>query len=158
MSSRIYRLWQPSNPQLRIFLPDFWMKIIESPNYGRGRLPKNCVKFEVDKRMSRHDVREYLEKIYGLPVRDVRIQVVQGEITWQAPIDIKNRKALWKEEDKKLAYVFLKKGVEFEFPNIFGVDEEMKELEKVKTEQQKDLTNSRFANRDRHEIGNWYGI
>uniref|UniRef100_A0A914RJE2 Uncharacterized protein n=1 Tax=Parascaris equorum TaxID=6256 RepID=A0A914RJE2_PAREQ len=73
--------------------------------------------------------------------------VVQGEITWQAPIDVKNRKALWKEEDKKIAYVFLKKGVEFEFPNIFGVDEEMKELEKVKTEQQKDLTNSRFANR-----------
>ncbi|VDK71540.1 unnamed protein product [Anisakis simplex] len=75
MTTRIHRLWQPSNPQFRVFLPDFWVKVVEAPTYGRKRLPKNCVKFEVDKRMSRHDVREYLEKIYQLPVRDVRIEV-----------------------------------------------------------------------------------
>ena len=50
MSSRIKRLWQPGNPQLRIFLPNFWLRIVETPSYGSRRMPKNCVKFEVDKR------------------------------------------------------------------------------------------------------------
>ncbi|KAI1701297.1 hyaluronan / mRNA binding family domain-containing protein [Ditylenchus destructor] len=69
--------WQPSNPQVRIFLPDFWIKLVETQKAGKYRLPKNAVKFEVDLRMSRYDVREYLEKIYKLPVRDVRTVVQQ---------------------------------------------------------------------------------
>lgn len=30
-----------------------------------------------------------------------------GEITWHAPKDPRNKKAMWKEEDKKYAYVFM---------------------------------------------------
>lgn len=52
MSARIKRLWQPGNPQLRVFLPDFWVRIVEPSKKGPGRLPKNCVKFEVDKRFA----------------------------------------------------------------------------------------------------------
>lgn len=29
-----------------------------------------------------------------------------GDITWDHPRDIEKRMALWKEEDKKFAYVF----------------------------------------------------
>lgn len=47
MTSRLARLWQPGNPQRRVFLPDFWMAVVESPSVGRNRLPRNCVKFEV---------------------------------------------------------------------------------------------------------------
>ena len=54
------------------------------------------------------DVREYLEKIYKFPVRDVRTMNVMGEITWDFPLDREKRKALWKDEDKKVAYVFFK--------------------------------------------------
>lgn len=42
---------------------------------------------------------------------------------------------MWKEEDKKFAYVFMKKGFMFEFPDMFTVDEEMQEVEKIKASQ-----------------------
>lgn len=35
------------------------------------------------------------------------IQVVTGEITWDLKLDREKRKALWKEKDKKYAFVFL---------------------------------------------------
>ncbi|VDO54643.1 unnamed protein product [Onchocerca flexuosa] len=104
MSTRIYRLWQPGNPKTRVFLPDFWMKVIDPYPI---RMPKNVVKFEVDKRMTRHDVREYLEKIYNLPVREVRTLVKAGHITYDFPLDKEKRRALWKEDEKKYAYVFM---------------------------------------------------
>lgn len=48
MTSRIARLWQPGNPQARVFLPDFWIKMIETSSVGRNQLPKNAALFEVD--------------------------------------------------------------------------------------------------------------
>jgi len=33
-----------------VFLPDFWMRLIEVPKFGAARLPKNMAKFEVDPR------------------------------------------------------------------------------------------------------------
>ena len=54
------------------------------------------------------DVREYLQKIYKLPVRDVRLRNIEGKITWDYPADRQKRKALWKDEDKKVAYVYFR--------------------------------------------------
>ncbi|EYC35442.1 hypothetical protein Y032_1055g3505 [Ancylostoma ceylanicum] len=51
------------------------MTVASNPTAGRARLPRNCVKFEVDPRMSKRDIRDYLSKIYKLPVRDVRTEV-----------------------------------------------------------------------------------
>lgn len=65
---------------------------------------------QVDPRMSRNDVREYLTKIYELPVRDVRTEVQMGDIMWNTKTDHKYKKAMWKDEDKKFAYVFMSKG------------------------------------------------
>lgn len=48
MSSRVARLWQPGNPQARVFLTDFWIKLVETSPIGRGQLPKNAALFEVD--------------------------------------------------------------------------------------------------------------
>ena len=50
MTSRISRLWQPGNPQTRVFFPDFWIRVVETPKVGYKRLPKNAAKFEVDPR------------------------------------------------------------------------------------------------------------
>uniref|UniRef100_A0A1I7XZD8 Large ribosomal subunit protein uL23m n=1 Tax=Steinernema glaseri TaxID=37863 RepID=A0A1I7XZD8_9BILA len=133
------------------------MKLLKTPDCGRRRLPKNALKFEVDPRMSRDDVRQYLEKIYDLPVRDVRIENVMGEITWSMPLDYRYRKAMWKDEDKKMAYVFLKKDVSFTYPDIWKTDKEAEEIEKVRAEHKKDSTNSGFVNRDR-DVGKWYGV
>jgi hypothetical protein len=49
-----------------------------------------------------------LEKIYKFPVRDVRTRNVKGEILWDFPLDKEKRRALWKEEDKKISYVYFK--------------------------------------------------
>lgn len=75
MCSRIPRLWQPGDPQTRVYLTDFWLRFIQSASCGYKQLPDNAALFEVDPRMSRMDIRQYLEKIYKLPVRDVRIRV-----------------------------------------------------------------------------------
>ncbi|KAI1708906.1 ribosomal protein l23 domain-containing protein [Ditylenchus destructor] len=161
MSTRLQRLWQPSNPQVRVFLPDFWIKLLETQKAGKYRLPKNAAKFEVDLRMSRYDVREYLEKIYKLPVRDVRTVVQQGEILWDVPRDPRNRRALWKEEDKKYAFVYFKKGFEVEIPELCPNKDE---TVAVNTEKMKDETERRIAqrnkdhvNHDRAGIGELFG-
>ncbi|KHJ82038.1 hypothetical protein OESDEN_18271 [Oesophagostomum dentatum] len=158
MTTRLARLWQPGNPQNYVFLPDFWVAVASNPSVGRKKLPRNCVKFEVDPRMSRRDVRDYLVKIYNLPVRDVRTETKMGEISWSTPGDIQYRKAMWKDGDKKFAYVFMKKGFEFTFPDIFPDDEEEVELQKVKDQQTKLTVNSRFTNRDRKGIGETFGV
>lgn len=75
MCTRIARLWQPGDPQIRVYLTDFWLHYIQTPKVGRDALPSNGALFEVHPSMSRMDVKQYLEKIYNLPVRDVRIRV-----------------------------------------------------------------------------------
>jgi hypothetical protein len=57
--------------------------------------------------MTRLDVRQYLEKIYDLPVRDVTTYVEQGEITWSNRADTQYRRALWKKDDRKYAIVVM---------------------------------------------------
>uniref|UniRef100_A0A7E4VH25 Large ribosomal subunit protein uL23m n=1 Tax=Panagrellus redivivus TaxID=6233 RepID=A0A7E4VH25_PANRE len=159
MTTRISRLWQPGNPQNRVFFPDFWLKVVETPKVGYKRLPKNAAKFEIDQRMSRTDVREYLEKIYKLPVRDVRIENKLGDITWNAPLDKEKRRAIWKDDDRKFAYVYFAKEIEFNYPVIFTeTDEVTEDLEKMKKFLAEDHNNEKFVNRDRAGIGNFFGV
>ncbi|CEF63033.1 39S ribosomal protein L23, mitochondrial [Strongyloides ratti] len=135
MSTRIPRIFQPGNPQRRVFLPDFWMKLVPTPKFGRERVPPNVVKFEVSLQMSRNDVRQYLEKIYKIPVYDVRIMNKMGDITWSAPLDKNFRRALWKEEDKKIAFVYMPKHIKFEYPTLFDDAKFEKELDDMNTQQ-----------------------
>uniref|UniRef100_A0A0K0E8R8 Large ribosomal subunit protein uL23m n=1 Tax=Strongyloides stercoralis TaxID=6248 RepID=A0A0K0E8R8_STRER len=137
MSTRIARIFQPGNPQTRIFLPDFWMKIVPTPKVGRERVPPNVVKFEISPQMSRHDVRQYLEKIYKIPVYDVRIMNKMGDITWSTPLDKNFRRALWKDEDKKFAFVFMPKHIKFEYPDMFEIDKIEEEIEYMKKQTSK---------------------
>ncbi|VDO89793.1 unnamed protein product [Heligmosomoides polygyrus] len=158
MSSRLPRLWLQGGPQHRVFFPDFSITLLSAPTVGRNKLPANCVKFQVDVRMTKHDVKEYLTKIYNLPVRSVRMEVQMGDISWSTPLDFQYRKAMWKEEDKKIAYVFMSKDFEFIPPNIFAADEEDDQLQKVKDQQAKANVNSLFVNRDRKSVGEFYGV
>uniref|UniRef100_V5I5T5 Large ribosomal subunit protein uL23m n=1 Tax=Ixodes ricinus TaxID=34613 RepID=V5I5T5_IXORI len=64
MSSRLYPQYVKGNPQLRIFLPNFWMKLVK---HGKPQ-PPNTVKFVVPLQMTKYDVKNYLEKIYKVPV------------------------------------------------------------------------------------------
>ncbi|KJH41331.1 UDP-glucose:Glycoprotein Glucosyltransferase [Dictyocaulus viviparus] len=158
MSTRRLRIWQPGNPQNFIFLPDFWLAVVDGHNVGRNKLPKNCVKFEVDPRMTKHDIKEYLRRIYNLPVRNVRTEVKMGDISWSTPADFQYRKAMWKDNDKKFAYVYMSKDFEFTYPSIFRQDVETEELEKFKEQQEKLSVNSTIVNRDRMKVGEFFGI
>ena len=61
MTTRLHRLWVPGAPQRRVFLPNFWMKLVrpEPPL----KLPPNVVLFHVSPQMSHWDVKEYLQKV-----------------------------------------------------------------------------------------------
>ncbi|XP_013779891.2 probable 39S ribosomal protein L23, mitochondrial [Limulus polyphemus] len=98
MSTRLYPLFVKGNPQLRIFLPNFWMKLVK-PKYP---IQPNNVHFIVSMEMTKHDVKNYLEKIYNIPVVNVVTKVHTGEIRKE-----KLKGYLVKDEDYRMAFVTL---------------------------------------------------
>jgi len=138
MSTRYYPLYRRGNPQLRIFLPNFWMKLLNNEaNYIKS--PPNCVTFEVSQAMTTLDVKNYLEKIYKVPVMEVRT-VIHGGRTHHRRVD----NELYKDDDKKFAYVTLRSEESFKFPDVVmgekADEEQMKaddDVTKTKKEFQK---------------------
>ena len=44
MSTRWYPIYQRGNPQLRVFLPNFWMKLVKpTVVFGKAAVPENKV-------------------------------------------------------------------------------------------------------------------
>lgn len=98
MSTRWYPIYQRGNPQLRVFLPNFWLKLIR-PEHEQ---PPNVVQFACSMEMTKYDVRNYLEKIYKIPVVDVRTRIAMGKTKRDQVMGY-----ITKDEDTKLAYVTL---------------------------------------------------
>lgn len=73
MHSR-YPIYKKGNPQRRIFLPNFWMKLVR-PLYKQ---PTNIVQFITPTEMTDYDIKNYLEKIYKVPVAEIRSEIVEG--------------------------------------------------------------------------------
>ena len=69
-------MYRRGNPQLRVFLPNFWMKLI-NPEWVNYKLAPNHVMFNVSPGMTSIDVKNYLEKIYKVPVMRVKTANVQ---------------------------------------------------------------------------------
>ncbi|KAH6923700.1 hypothetical protein HPB50_005170 [Hyalomma asiaticum] len=140
MSTRVYPLYVKGNPQLRIFLPNFWMKLVkhEKP------LPPNEVKFIIPVQMTRYDVKNYLEKIYKVPVADVRTAIVQV-----------------KEDDFRVAFVTLPKGEAFTFPDLFSkTASSEKEKSMSKQVEEVEEVKKLYLRKDPHREGlpNWFGL
>ncbi|XP_070384139.1 large ribosomal subunit protein uL23m isoform X1 [Dermacentor albipictus] len=152
MSSRVYPLYVKGNPQLRIFLPNFWMKLVkhEKP------LPPNEVKFIIPVQMTKYDVKNYLEKIYKVPVADVRTLIMQGKIR-----KAEGKQYLVKEDDFRVAFVTLPQGETFTYPDLFtkvaSVEKE-KALKKQAEEAEK--MQKVYIRKDPHREGlpNWFGL
>ena len=70
-----YPLYKRGNPQLRIFLPNFWLKLIRTTEPQ----PPNIVQFMVSMEMTTHDIKNYLEKIYKIPVMCVSTRIQMGK-------------------------------------------------------------------------------
>jgi len=121
MSTRWYPLYQQGNPQLRVFLPNFWMKLVKPQIRNE---PKNKVQFEVSMGMSQFDVKNYLEKIYNVPVVHVRTYIQQGRFK-----RVPGKGYIVKEDDYKVAFVTLPKDKHFEFPNLFPAEKVDQEIE-----------------------------
>ena len=128
MSSRWYPIYQRGNPQRRVFLPNFWMKLIKENN--DVQTPPNRIKFIVSSEMTKIDVKQYLEKIYKIPVMDVKTRNMSGP-TWQNLLknNISRKQELWKEDDYKVAFVLMPKDHKFEFPDVTSKPESQKEKE-----------------------------
>eukprot|EP00093_Oithona_nana_P006440 06440.XXX_292252_292851_1 [CDS] Oithona nana genome sequencing. len=145
MSSRWYPIYARGNPQLRIFLPNFWMKIVKNKH---AKLPPNHVQFQVSPEMTRLDVKNYLEKIYNVPVYHVYTRNVSGEVKKPGFLDpVSKTTPLYKEDDIKYAYVTLPKDVTFKFPDILEKSSEEKDIKKGT----KDIQEQK--NKFKHEAG-----
>ncbi|KAH9491535.1 54S ribosomal protein L23, mitochondrial [Bulinus truncatus] len=126
-----YPIYWKGDPQLRVFLPQFWMRLLK-PEFD---VPTNQVHFEVHPQMSEFDIKNYLEKIYKVPVLSVQTKIIRGA-------DIKHKTKDFvqaREPDKKLAYLVLAEGQTFSFPDIFKnklapAQKQLKDYEKSQRE------------------------
>ncbi|XP_076624125.1 mitochondrial ribosomal protein L23 [Colletes latitarsis] len=129
MSTRWYPLYQKGNPQCRVFLPNFWLKMVKPEQ----KQPKNVVQFHCSMEMTKFDVRNYLEKIYGVYPVDIRTRIALGKTRRQL-----EGQYIIKDEDVKIAYVILPKSQEFEYPELFtksdASSEQDNSLEDIKKE------------------------
>lgn len=143
-----YPLWYPNNPRVRLFLPLFWLRMVkhEKP------LPSDIIKFECHWQMTKSDVRQYLEKLYGVKTLDTRIEIKRGEYikhpakpgSLSPPMD-----------DRKYVYVQLK-GETFKFPNIFEIKKPSDELIKEQNQAMKRFNENYNKSKDRLNIGDWF--
>ena len=104
--------------------------------------------------MTDRDIKNYLEKIYKVPVVDVRT------VPRDAPI-VKGHKGelIKKEDDYRSAYVQLPVGVNFEFPNLFPepkMEEEREEHNKVLKLQDKKELETIQKNERMKNVPTWF--
>uniref|UniRef100_A0A023FUJ8 Large ribosomal subunit protein uL23m n=1 Tax=Amblyomma parvum TaxID=251391 RepID=A0A023FUJ8_AMBPA len=152
MSSRVYPLYVKGNPQLRIFLPNFWMKLVKHDK----PLPPNEVKFIIPVQMTKYDVKNYLEKIYKVPVADVTTKIVQGKIR-----KAEGKTYLVKEDDYRVAFVTLPKGEQFTFPDLFSKTATMEKQESMQKQMEESNQLQKACIREdphRHGLPSWFGI
>lgn len=149
MSTRLYPLYQKGNPQLRVFLPNFWMKMVPP----KRPVPKNHVHFIIPPQMTYHDVHQYLTKIYNVPVLNVVISERLGQF--------RRVRYIVKDEDYKMAYVTLAEDCQFEFPDLTkrkmgDSDTEMEDDIKQFKEMKESFKQQRARYANRPGIPNWF--
>ncbi|KAK9509614.1 hypothetical protein O3M35_006884 [Rhynocoris fuscipes] len=151
MSSRWYPIYRKGNPQLRIFLPNFWMKLVR-PLYKQ---PSNIVQFITPTQMTDYDIKNYLEKIYKVEVAEIRSQIEEGTLKRQ-----RIRGYVIKDNDFRRAFVKLKDGETFEFPDICKekADKEDEEFKKISEQAQHSYQQFDKRNQVRPGIPGWFGI
>lgn len=151
MSTRWYPLFQRGNPQLRVFLPTFWMKLVR-PEHEQ---PPNVVQFACSMEMTRHDVKNYLEKIYNIPVVDVRTRIAMGKTKRDMTLGY-----ITKHDDTKLAYVTLPKDMTFEFPNLFPAEAKQQLEDDKKSLDEAKKNHKKYLEKNKHRPGTpgWFSI
>lgn len=137
---------------MRVFLPNFFMKLVRS----KADQPPNIVNFIVPLEMTQFDVKNYLEKIYKVPVAQVSTKVVLGEIKPQA-----TKRYMIKEDDYRLATVTLPEGSTFKFPDLFPIEKIKKEIQDMNAQsKQLEEHESKYKRKDPHRpnLPDWFSF
>lgn len=152
MSSRFYPIYQVGNPQLRVYLPNFWMKLVQP----KEKQPPNVVQFKVPLQMTDYDIRNYLEKIYQVKVMHVKSEMEDGK-TRPA---FKNGYIV-KDEDFRRVYVTLPRDETFNFPELYPEEVKTKD-ELERTNYQKSMKESYRVNakqrKGRFGLPTWFSV
>ncbi|CAG9818270.1 unnamed protein product [Phaedon cochleariae] len=152
MSTRWYPIYQKGGPQLRVFLPNFWMKLVK-PTQDQ---PPNIVQFACSMEMTKHDVKNYLEKIYNIKCVDVRTRIHMPK-TRRDP----GKGYVIKDEDTKYAYVTMPKEESFKFPDLFETETKEKIVEdhdKAMKQAKEGFQDFLKKNKDRANMPGWFTI
>ena len=140
-------LWNPGNERTRLYLPLYWLRMVEH----RRALPPDTVKFECHWQMTCQDVKEYLEKLYQVPILDVRIEIEKGKYMKHPKMPGKLSPPL---DDKKYAYVQLR-DAKFKYPKLkitealSTMDKELKAFQNIQNKQ-------RNKELGRMDLGGWF--
>uniref|UniRef100_A0A3P8VM86 Large ribosomal subunit protein uL23m n=1 Tax=Cynoglossus semilaevis TaxID=244447 RepID=A0A3P8VM86_CYNSE len=148
----IYPLYQLGNPQLRIFRPKWFLTLVRP---GKAQ-PPDVAQFRVPMEMTKYDIKNYLEKIYNIPVAVVRTRIQFGSNKKRNHL---NQKV--KQPDYKVAYIQLAQSQTFTFPDIFPekdrkpAEGSMEELTEkyMEDEKQKQKSDPR-----RGGVTEWFGL
>ncbi|XP_045479916.1 probable 39S ribosomal protein L23, mitochondrial [Harmonia axyridis] len=149
MSTRWYPIYQRGSPQLRVFLPNFWMKLVR-PTHEQ---PPNVVQFACSMEMTTNDIKNYLEKIYKVKTVDVRTRIALGEIRKDP-----GKGYVVKDDDIKYAYITLNKAEKFEFPELYPAKDKDKSEEKTMEQLRKEYSNFIEKNKERPNVPGWFSI
>jgi large subunit ribosomal protein L23 len=150
MSTRWYPIYQKGGPQLRVFLPNFWLKLVR-PTHEQ---PPNVVQFSCSMQMTKFDIKNYLEKIYNVKVVDVRTRIAMGKTK-----RVHGKGYVVKEDDIKYAYITLPKDEKFVFPDLFPENKAAKEEEETTLNQaKKGLQEFLEKNKERPNMPGWFSV
>jgi large subunit ribosomal protein L23 len=118
------------NSGFRMWMPNMPMMLVSARN-ARDTHPASAV-FRVLPRMTKHEIKEYLTKIYELPVRKVNTMIYLGK---RKQAFGKRGIARWKERDYKKAIVTFDRSVQ----NV-GLGTRIPELEDQEANDQQTIT------------------
>uniref|UniRef100_A0A673TJY6 Large ribosomal subunit protein uL23m n=2 Tax=Suricata suricatta TaxID=37032 RepID=A0A673TJY6_SURSU len=143
-----YPLYQLGNPQLRVFRTNFFIRLVRP---GTAQ-PEDTVQFRIPMEMTRVDVRNYLERIYNVPVATVRTRVQHGS---NRKRDHRNVRV--KKPDYKVAYVQLAHGQTFTFPDLFPEKQQSPGDEDVQDRLLEEQRRRQSRDPRRGGVPDWFG-
>lgn len=138
--------------QLRVFRTNFFIQLVRP---GTAQ-PEDTVQFRIPMEMTRVDLRNYLERVYNVPVAAVRTRVQHGSNRRRD-----HRNVRIKQPDYKVAYVQLAHGQTFTFPDLFpkgkrpggsSADEDLRD-QVLEEQQQRQSPDPR-----RGGVPSWFGL
>jgi len=118
--------------------------------------PPNVVQFRVPIAMTNYDIKNYLEKIYNIPVMHVSSEMKD------APTTMNEKKYVVKrEDDYRLAIITLPRDMKFEFPSLDAdtvkTEDEKKQEEAMQTFQKSYNANVKIK-KGRYGLPIWFNV